>query len=112
MRAAGIEPAFQAWKACILAFVLCPQRIQSRSIIYVFFTKASVYYCFQILPVLIFFNFSINVFASDLDNALRATYMACVGIDDELADLKKMAGINTAISAVGTATATGALIKK
>lgn len=35
--------------------------------------------------------------------------MACVGIDDELADLKKMAGINTAISAVGTATATGAL---
>ena len=64
------------------------------------------------LSVLIFFNFSINVFASDLDNALRATYMACVGIDDELADLKKMAGINTAISAVGTATATGALIKK
>ena len=35
--------------------------------------------------------------------------MACVGIDDELADLKKMVGINTAISAVGTATATGAL---
>ncbi len=25
VRAAGIEPAFQAWKACILAFVLCPQ---------------------------------------------------------------------------------------
>ncbi len=24
VRAAGIEPAFQAWKACILAFVLCP----------------------------------------------------------------------------------------
>jgi hypothetical protein len=26
-----------------------------------------------------------------------------VGIDDELADLKKMAGINTAVTAVGTA---------
>lgn len=37
-----------------------------------------------------------------LDDALRATYAACVGIDDELADLKKMAGINTAVTAVGT----------
>lgn len=34
VRAAGIEPAFQAWKACILAFVLCPQQIQSPVIIY------------------------------------------------------------------------------
>lgn len=34
VRAAGIEPAFQAWKACILAFVLCPQQIQSQMIIY------------------------------------------------------------------------------
>lgn len=33
VRAAGIEPAFQAWKACILAFVLCPQQIQSHVII-------------------------------------------------------------------------------
>lgn len=38
-----------------------------------------------------------------LDDALRATYNACVGIDDALYDLKKMAGINTAITAVGTA---------
>ena len=45
-----------------------------------------------------------------LDDALRATYTACVGIDDELADLKKMAGINTAITAVGTATGTGATV--
>lgn len=43
-----------------------------------------------------------------LDDALRATYMACVGIDDELADLKQMAGINTAITAVGSVTAGGA----
>lgn len=37
-----------------------------------------------------------------LDDALRATYTACVGIDEELTDLKKMAGINTAITGVGT----------
>ena len=34
VRAAGLEPAFQAWKACILALVLCPQQIQSHVIIY------------------------------------------------------------------------------
>ncbi len=45
-----------------------------------------------------------------LDDALRATYLACVGIDDELADLKKMAGINTAVTAVGTATGAGATV--
>ena len=32
-----------------------------------------------------------------LDDALRVTYTACVGIDEEVSDLKKMAGINTAI---------------
>ena len=42
--------------------------------------------------------------------ALQNTYSACVGIDESLADLKKMAGINTAITGVGTATATGATI--
>lgn len=45
-----------------------------------------------------------------LDDALRATYTACVGIDDELVDLKKMAGINTAITGVGTAVNTGATV--
>lgn len=45
-----------------------------------------------------------------LDDALRATYNACVGIDDELADLKKMAGINTAVTAVGTATGGAATV--
>ncbi len=37
-----------------------------------------------------------------LDDALRATYTACIGINDELTDLKKMAGINTAITSIGT----------
>lgn len=45
-----------------------------------------------------------------LDDALRATYTACVGIDDELADLKKMAGINTTVTAVGTAAGVGATV--
>lgn len=45
-----------------------------------------------------------------LDDALRATYTACVDIDDELVDLKKMAGINTAITGVGTAVNTGATV--
>lgn len=37
-----------------------------------------------------------------LDDALRATYTACIGINDELTDLKKMAGLNTAITSIGT----------
>lgn len=45
-----------------------------------------------------------------LDDALRATYTACVGIDEELTDLKKMAGINTAITGVGAATGVGATV--
>ena len=45
-----------------------------------------------------------------LYDALRATYTACVGIDDELAGLKTMAGINTAVTSVGTATGVGATV--
>ena len=45
-----------------------------------------------------------------LDDALRATYTACVGIDDELADLKKMAGINTTVTGVGTGLGVGATV--
>ena len=43
VRAAGIEPAFQAWKACILALELCSQRIPSLVIISYFFPNASIY---------------------------------------------------------------------
>ncbi len=51
-------------------------------------------------------------FAADISfqDALRATYAACVGIDDELSDLKTMAGINTAITSVGAATGAGATV--
>ncbi len=45
-----------------------------------------------------------------LDAALRATYTACIGIDDQLSDMKKMAGINTAITGVGTGTSIGATV--
>ena len=45
-----------------------------------------------------------------LYDALRATYTACVGIDDELAGLKTMAGINTAVTGVGTAAGIGATV--
>ena len=42
--------------------------------------------------------------------ALQKTYSACVGIDNSLADLKKMAGINTAITGVGTGLGVGATV--
>ena len=47
---------------------------------------------------------------SNLVTALQNTYTACVGIDDSLADLKKMAGINTAITGVGTGLGVGATV--
>ena len=45
-----------------------------------------------------------------LNESLRATYQACIGIDEALYDLKKMAGINTAVTAVGTGLGAGALV--
>ena len=48
VRAAGIEPAFQAWKACILALELCSQQIQSPLIISYFLPNASIYSICQI----------------------------------------------------------------
>lgn len=45
----------------------------------------------------------------DLDTALRNTYRACVDIDDNLHDLKVLAGVNTAVTSVGSALGVGAL---
>lgn len=45
-----------------------------------------------------------------LDTALQTSYRACMGIDDELSELKKLAGINTAVTAVGTAAGASATI--
>ena len=57
----------------------------------------------KFLTIFLLFPIVANAGTLGLDDALRATYVYCVGIDDELADLKKMAGINTAVTAVGTA---------
>ncbi len=66
--------------------------------------KFFVFYCCLFLPI------GAKAEILSLDNALRATYTACVGIDDSLADLKKMAGINTVVTGVGTGLGTGATV--
>lgn len=53
---------------------------------------------------------SFNAIASDLDIALQQTYMSCMGIDDMLSDMKKIAGINTVVTGVGTVAGGGALV--
>lgn len=45
---------------------------------------------------------------ADLNTALQNTYRACVDIDENLHDLKVLAGVNTAVTAVGTASGVGA----
>lgn len=52
---------------------------------------------------------SANAQDIDLENALRSTYTACVGIDDALHDMKVKAGINTAVTGVGTGLGIGAV---
>lgn len=55
--------------------------------------------------LLFFCGINISAFAvdADLNNALNNARTACVGISDKMADIKRMAGINTAITGVGTA---------
>lgn len=53
---------------------------------------------------------AMNAYANDFDNAINNTISKCSDISAELSDLKRMAGINTAITGVGTAAATGATI--
>lgn len=72
-------------------------------------TKRLIFVCFCKI-LLVFYALPMVAMAEvlPLNDALRATYSACVGIEDELADLKKMAGINTAITGVGTGLGIGA----
>ena len=44
----------------------------------------------------------------DLNTALQNTYRACADIDNNLHDLKVLAGVNTAVTAVGTGLGIGA----
>lgn len=53
--------------------------------------------------------FGANAQDIELDNALRETYVNCVGIDDALHDMKVKAGINTAVTGVGTGLGIGAV---
>lgn len=46
----------------------------------------------------------------DLNVALQNAYNSCVGIDEALAEMKKLAGINTAVTAVGTGLGVGATV--
>lgn len=52
--------------------------------------------------------FTANAENLELDAALQATYTNCIGIDDSLHDMKVMAGINTAVTGVGTGLGIGA----
>lgn len=63
-----------------------------------------------IIAFFILFPFVASADVLPLYDALRATYVACVGIEEQLAGLKKMAGINTAVTGVGTATGAGATV--
>ncbi len=51
-----------------------------------------------------------NAADNDLSNAINNVRNNCLGLSDELNKIKTRAGINTAITAVGTGTATGAVI--
>ncbi|MBR6838621.1 MAG: hypothetical protein IKM94_03580 [Alphaproteobacteria bacterium] len=63
------------------------------------------YFVFVILSL-----FVSNSYAIDFSGVVNDVKIKCLGISDELVDLKKMAGINTVITGVGTATATGATV--
>lgn len=70
-----------------------------------------------LLIFLIFLPYTVHAENLSLDDALRATWTSCVGIDKEISELKTMAGISTAVTATGTAsgiaaTAVGAVKSK
>ncbi|MBR3511092.1 MAG: hypothetical protein IKN73_03455 [Alphaproteobacteria bacterium] len=61
--------------------------------------------------LLFFIVFQCNAFADDLDinNILQIVRENCSDISDDLQEMKKIAGINTAVTAVGTGTGIGAV---
>lgn len=65
----------------------------------------------QILFYILGFTTCFGAYAQDaeLNNALRETYANCVGIDEALHDMKVKAGINTAVTGVGTGLGIGAV---
>ena len=69
--------------------------------------KKNVVIC--LLSVFVIGN-SANAELLDLNTALQNTYKSCVGIDEILTDMKKLAGINTAVTAVGSGLGIGATV--
>lgn len=61
------------------------------------------------LFAIILICFSISAHASELSDAITDVRNACVGISDEMSDMKQLAGINTAITGAGTVAAGVAL---
>ena len=51
-----------------------------------------------------------NLYAGYFDAAIDNVRLNCTGISEKLSDLKRMAGINTAVTGVGTVAATGATV--
>ncbi len=65
----------------------------------------------RIIAFSLVFALASNAFGAevlDLNTALQNTYRACAEIDDNLHDLKVLAGVNTAVTAVGTGLGVGA----
>lgn len=62
----------------------------------------------SILAVLLITPVAALADGSGLTSALQNTYRACVGIDEDLNEMKRMAGINTAITGLGTGLGVGA----
>lgn len=61
VRAEGIEPSFQAWKACILAFELCSQLIFKPLDYNLFFYKRKHLFCyFNTVYIFSFYRFNFN----------------------------------------------------
>lgn len=58
--------------------------------------------------ILCTFTFPLFAASPELDTAITKVRTACNGISDAMADMKKMAGINTAVTGVGTAAGVGA----
>ena len=65
---------------------------------------------FSFALILAVVNVAVGADVADLDTALQNTYYACVDIDQDLNDMKKMAGINTAVSGVATGLGVGATV--
>lgn len=60
------------------------------------------------IPVLVLCNLAHAADIPDLTTALQNTYRACADIDRDLTEMKKLAGINTVITGVGTGLGVGA----